>query len=79
VAAEPGFTNRLEVQLTLNSADAAAFDRVASTYYQRRLAIVMFGRVLSAPTIQAGEYRGSAIISGIDPQTAANVIAALSG
>lgn len=39
----------------------------------------MFGRVLSVPTINAQQFNGTAIISPIDPQTAANVIAALAG
>ena len=59
--------------------DSVAFNELAARYLERQVAIVMFGRVLMAPTIQAAQYNGTAQILPVDPQTAANVIAALSG
>jgi preprotein translocase subunit SecD len=68
------------INLTFEPADGAAFDRqIGSLYYQHQVAIVMFGRVLEAPTINATQFNGQATISGLDPQTEANVVAALTG
>ena len=72
-------TGELEVSVTLDAADAAAFDRLASADYQRQVATVMFGRVLSAPMINATQFDGRLVLTPIDPQTAANVIVALAG
>ncbi len=79
VNAQPGLNNELTLDVTFNQADSVAFNEMAARYLERQVAIVMFGRVLMAPTIQAAQYNGTAQILPVDPQTAANVIAALSG
>jgi len=78
-AADVGGDGRLAVRLSLDASDSAAFDQVTSAYSQRRLALVMFGRVLTAPTVQTTEVAGVVVISPVDPQTAADAIAALAG
>jgi hypothetical protein len=71
-------TNVLTLDLTFGQADSAAFDEMAARFLHQQVAIIMFGRVLTAPSIQTSQFNGSAAIQ-LDPQTAANVIAALSG
>jgi hypothetical protein len=49
-----------------------------SGQFQRQVAMVMFGLVLSAPTVQDPEPSVDSIaVSGVDPQTAANIIRSL--
>ena len=73
----------IELRVTLTSADSAGMDRLAAANYQHQIAIVMFGEVLAAPTVNAQRFNGTMIVSGpngsLDPQTAANVKAALVG
>jgi preprotein translocase subunit SecD len=78
VVAGTGPANSIEVSFTLGSKDAAAFDQLAAANVGQRVAIVMFGRVLSAPVIQQASFNGRGVITGLDSQTAADVIAALS-
>ena len=56
---ETDVANLLGVELTLNQPDSAALDRLASANLEHQVAIVMFGRVLSAPTIQAAQFNGT--------------------
>jgi preprotein translocase subunit SecD len=76
-------TAGVHLRVTLNATDAAAFDRMAAVNYEKQIAIVMFGEVLTAPTVLAKQYSGTLIIGGpnggLDPQTAANIKAALGG
>lgn len=78
-AVQPGSGPGVQVSLTLGDADSAALDRMAGANLGNRAAIVMFGRVLSAATINVAEYHGRAAITGLDVQAAADVIAGLSG
>lgn len=70
---------RFNVNLSLDEADAEAFDRMAETYFQRQVAIVAFGRVLAAPTVQQREFRGEITVSGLTAQDAADLKASLAG
>ncbi len=54
----------VEVELTLHRSDAAAFDAFAAAHVGKRVAMVMFGRVLLAPVIQGAEFNGRIVISG---------------
>ena len=67
------------VYLTLSPADTPAFGRILSENLYKQVAIVMFGRVQTAPTIQDPENAGMMAIAGLDPQAAENVVKALSG
>lgn len=67
----------LAVFITVGDDDADAFDRMAETYFQRQIAIVAFGRVLSAPTVQQREFRGEMVVSGLSRQDAADLKASL--
>lgn len=69
----------LEVAFTLNQEDTAAFDQLANAHLGERVALVLLGRVLSAPRIETSGFHGRGIISGLDRQAAADVVAALSG
>jgi hypothetical protein len=72
----------LQVSVILGPGDAASLDRLASANYQKQVAMVMFGKVLASPTINATQFNGQMVISspnGFDPQTAANIKAALAG
>lgn len=50
--------------LDFTSEGAKRFDEIANENYQRQLAIIMDGKVLSTPTLQARTYGGTASISG---------------
>jgi hypothetical protein len=66
------------VSLDLSPADSAAVRSALSGQYQRQFAMVMFGRVLSAPIVQDPEPSADTIaVSPVDPQTAANIIRSL--
>src|SRR5688572_2056801 len=55
--------NEWSVLLTFTAAGSATFERVTGENMSRRLAIVLDGKVLSAPTIRS-RIRGAAVISG---------------
>ena len=74
-----GIGGTVNVELQFSSADARLFDDLGSANYQRQVAVVMFGEVLSAPQINATQFNGRAEISGLTPEQAGKVIAALSG
>ena len=66
------------VSLDLSPSDGAAVRSALSGQYQRQVAMVMFGRVLSAPIVQDPEPSVDTIaISPVDPQTAANILRSL--
>ncbi|MGH3529652.1 MAG: SecDF P1 head subdomain-containing protein [Pseudonocardiaceae bacterium] len=67
----------IEVALSLGAQDAASLDQVAHRNLGDQAAVVMFGRVLSAPTFAVDAYGGHIGISGLDPITAAEVVASL--
>lgn len=69
----------VSVFLTLSAADAPVFGRILSENLLKQVAVVMFGRVQSAPTIQDAEPNGTIALAGLDPQTADNVVKTLSG
>jgi hypothetical protein len=67
------------VLLDLNAADTAILTGVLGDNLGKQVAMVMFGRVQSAPTVHnPGQSDGRIAVSGVDPQTAANIIRALS-
>jgi hypothetical protein len=68
------------VTLDLSPADGSALRSALSGEVGRQFAMVMFGRVLSAPTVKDPSYTTDSIaIAPLDPQTAANVIKSLAG
>lgn len=79
VSAHRGPDGDVVVDFVLDPPDAAAFDRVAADNYQRQVALVMFGQVQSAPTINALQFNGRGQISGMSLEQAANAKAALAG
>ena len=58
------FQGQWIVNLSLNDEGAVGFDQMAVANYQRQVAIVLDGVVESAPTINATEFNGQAVISG---------------
>ena len=58
------FQGQWIVDLSLNDEGAVGFDQMAVANYQRQVAIVLDGVVESAPTINATEFNGQAVISG---------------
>lgn len=64
--ARPGFDqfNQAYVMMTFNSRGAAIFERVTGENTRKRLAIVLDGKVYSAPTIQEKIAGGRASITG---------------
>lgn len=65
------------LDLSLTSTDAAAFDAVAARYFQRQVALVMFGRVLAAPTIDATHFGGTVQVTGLSSAAMRDVAAGL--
>lgn len=57
-------TSDWTVDLQLNSLGTPLWDAMASKYFGQRIAIVLDGEVVSAPSINAREFRGQATISG---------------
>lgn len=67
------------LEIVLRADDARRFDQVAEEYLGRQLALVILGRVVSAPTIQATGFEGQLQISGLSMDDAAQIKAALEG
>jgi preprotein translocase subunit SecD len=63
------------VNFTLTSKAAPVFDAIAKTYYQRQLAIVLDGQVISAPTITSTSFNGQGQITGNFSQAQASNLA----
>ncbi|HET7487385.1 MAG TPA: hypothetical protein VFJ85_05605 [Acidimicrobiales bacterium] len=74
-----GEDGSVTVDFTLGAADAAGFNRLAEANLGGQVALVFLGRVVTAPTIQASQFNGHGQIAPLQPQEAANLIAALSG
>jgi preprotein translocase subunit SecD len=53
-----------EVDLTLNDSGAIKWDAMAEKYFEQRIAIVLDGEVVSAPSINAKRFGGRAQITG---------------
>ena len=53
-----------DVKVNFTGSGSTAFDNLAKKYYQSQVAIVLDGVVESAPTINAQQFNGTAIISG---------------
>jgi hypothetical protein len=70
---------QVQLNFTLDASDAARFDQLAQANYQRQVAVVMFGHVLSAPTIRATSFGGQGQITGLTVDQAAHAAAALNG
>ena len=75
---EPG-PDGTTVYLKLSPADTPVLGRILSENLYKQVAMVMFGRVQTAPTIQDAENAGIIAIAGLDSQAAENVVKALSG
>jgi len=58
------FQGQWIVDLSFNDEGAILFDQMAVENYERQVAIVLDGVVESAPTINATEFKGQAVISG---------------
>jgi protein-export membrane protein SecD len=58
------FQGQWIVNVSFNDEGAALFDQMAVANYGRQVAIVLDGVVESAPTINAEEFNGQAVISG---------------
>jgi preprotein translocase subunit SecD len=58
------FQGQWIVNLSFNEEGALLFDQMAVANYERQVAIVLDGVVESAPTINATEFKGQAVISG---------------
>ena len=63
------------VQFTLTKTGSPIFDSIAKQYYQKNIAIVLDGNVISAPTINATSFGGHGQISGSFTQSQANNLA----
>lgn len=53
-----------KVYLNLNSEGAELFDKVAALNKFKRMAIIIDGQIISAPTLQTDHFGGTAVISG---------------
>ncbi len=53
-----------KVVLDLNSTGAKRFDELAAIHFEKRMAIIVDGKIHSAPTLNARQYGGRAEISG---------------
>ena len=73
--ARPTFDNRPSVGLSFNSRGAAMFERITGEHIHKRMAIVLDGKVHSAPTIQSRIGGGKASITGSFTPTEAQDLA----
>ena len=69
-------TGTWTVRVEFAGANAALFDRIAGENITKQLAIVLDGRVLTAPVIQSARFNGSANISGSFPESETKALAA---
>ena len=67
------------VFLKLSEADTPVLRQILSENLYKQVAIVMFGRVQTAPTVQDAESDGAMAVSGLDSETAAAIVKSLSG
>ena len=73
--ARPTFDNQPSVGLSFNSRGAAMFERITGEHIHKRMAIVLDGKVHSAPTIQSRIGGGKASITGSFTPTEAQDLA----
>lgn len=64
----------IAVTVTLEDADAERFAQVTRDNLGKQLAIVVFGRVESAPTVNAVIDSGDILIAGLDEGTADRIV-----
>jgi preprotein translocase subunit SecD len=64
------------VRVTLTDAGSIAFDALAAKNYQKQIAIVFDGKVLSAPMVNAHQFGGTVVISGNFSRPEAEAMAA---
>jgi preprotein translocase subunit SecD len=76
---QPTPSGKVDLDFVLGPADAKTFDQVAADNYQRQVAVVMFGRVESAPRVNAAQFDGRGQISSLTLEEAAKAKAALAG
>jgi preprotein translocase subunit SecD len=62
--AEVGQTGQWEITVEFTEEGGSVFDEIAAKVLGRQLAIVTDQQVLSAPTINSKEFKGTALISG---------------
>ena len=53
-----------KVILNFDGDGTSLFDKVAEQNYQKRMAIIIDGEIISAPVLQSRNYQGTAVISG---------------
>jgi SecD/SecF fusion protein len=53
-----------KIYLNMNSEGAELFDKVAAQNQYKRMAIIIDGEIISAPTLQTNKFGGTAVISG---------------
>ena len=63
-SAKAMFQGEWKVQVKLNGEGAKQFDALAAKYFGQQVALVLDGVVQSAPSINAREFKGTAVISG---------------
>ena len=68
---------RVSVDFTLHEDDGERLNALGRKHLGNRLALVAFGQVQSAPTIHTDDFGGRATISGLTPQMASDLVAAL--
>ncbi len=68
VAIDSTQTGQLALQIILSAAASDAFDAYASAHYQEQFAIVLDGRIVAAPIIQATRFDGQLQVSGSDDE-----------
>jgi SecD/SecF fusion protein len=66
-----------KVYLNFDSEGASLFDKVAEQNFQKRMAIVIDGEVISAPVLQARQFGGTAVISGNFTETEVRTLASV--
>ncbi len=67
------------VGLQLDPADTRLLRQLLEERLQKQVAMVIFGTVQSAPVVHDVTTDGAIMVSGIDPQTAADIIQSLAG
>jgi preprotein translocase subunit SecD len=76
IEAQPG---GVAVNLTLSPGDTPVFQRLLAENLNKQVAMVVFGRVQTAPTVRDADTNGMIAIAGLDSETAANLVKSLSG
>lgn len=74
-SAKAVFQGQWTVQVKLNGEGSKQFDELAAKYFGQQVALVLDGVVQSAPSINAKEFGGTAVISGSFSQSEAKDLA----